>query len=117
MKTVLIADDSRFMRKWLSDILVSANYLVIEEAENGQEAVSKFKSAKPDIVLMDVTMPLKNGVAALSEIIEICPEANVVMCSSMGQKSLILECLQLGAKDFIVKPYFTNLIPILRNLD
>lgn len=117
MKTVLLADDSRFMRMWLSNILAEANYAVIEEAENGQEAVYKFISAKPDIVLMDINMPIKNGVWALSEMIKICPAANVIICSSMGQKSMIMECLKLGAKDFIIKPYFDNVITILDNLD
>lgn len=117
MRTVLLADDSHFMRMWLSNIVAQAGYTIIGEAKNGQEAVFMFLSLKPDIMLLDITMPVKNGVAALSEIMAACPDANVVMCSSMGQKSLMIECLKLGAKDFIVKPYFYNLIPILHKLN
>lgn len=105
------------MRMWLSNIVAQADYTIIGEAKNGQEAVFMFLSLKPDIMLLDITMPVKNGVAALSETMAACSDANVVMCFSMGQKSLMIECLKLGAKDFIVKPYFYNLIPILHKLN
>lgn len=114
--TVLIADDSKFMRQLLKRTLAKGDYRVIAEAENGCEAVSLFKETSPDIVLLDLTMPCKNGIDALKEIKLNDPNAQVVICSSMGQSRLIIEALNYGAKDFIVKPYFNELIPALNKL-
>jgi two-component system chemotaxis response regulator CheY len=113
MKTVLIADDSRFMRNWLKKLLSEKNYFVIAEAENGVQAIEKYKLFLPDILIMDITMPLLNGIEALKEMIKFDSNAKVVMCSSLGQQQIIIEATKIGAKDFIVKPYFDNLIHIL----
>lgn len=112
----MLVDDSMFMRKWLK-MLISTEFTIITEAENGQDAIMKYKIYKPDIVLMDITMPVINGLDALKVIIEYDPHCKVVMNSSMGQKFFIMESLKLGAKDFIIKPHFENLLPILHNLD
>ena len=109
MKTVLIVDDATFMRAVLKKIILQAGHEVIAEAANGDEAISRFQSAKPDLVLMDIVMPptptAKDGIEAAKQIIGINPKATVIMCSSMGQQSLIAESLKCGAKDFIVKPF------------
>ncbi len=116
-KTVLIADDSLFMRTYLKKMIVKENYKVISEASNGEEAVIQFKKSLPDIVFMDITMPTVNGINALIEIKKFDPNAIVIMCSSMGQKSIIIDAIRNGATDFIVKPYFNNLVHILRNIE
>ncbi|KMY54516.1 chemotaxis protein CheY [Bacillus sp. FJAT-27231] len=115
-KSVLIADDSLFMRTWLKSILTAHNYEIFEAAD-GAEAIAAYALYKPSLVLMDITMNKLNGLEALKKIIEFDPSAKVVMCSSLGQKQLIIEALKLGAKDFIVKPYFDQLIPILDNIE
>lgn len=112
-KTILIADDSRFMRNLLKNHLNESNFHVIAEASDGCEAVSLYKKVSPDIVLLDLTMPCINGMIALENIRKIDPHAKVVICSAMGQQRLIIEALGHGAKDFIVKPYFNQLVPIL----
>jgi two-component system chemotaxis response regulator CheY len=116
MKTVLIADDSQFMRSHLKHLLSNDNFKVVAEASNGYEAITLFQKVRPDVVLLDIIMPHKNGLDALNEIKKHNPEAKVVICSSMGQKTLIMEALKLGASDFIVKPYFHELIPILKKI-
>lgn len=114
LKGILIVDDSLFMRRMLKNILVEANYAVIIEAENGIEAIEKYKIFSPEIVLMDVTMPELNGVEALKEIIKIDRNAKVIMCTALGgQKAIIQESIKNGARDFIVKPYFHNLVSIV----
>lgn len=115
LKTVMLVDDSVFMRTWLKR-LISAEFTIITEAENGQDAIIKYKIYKPDIVLMDITMPIINGLDALKAIVEFDSNSKVVMNSSMSQKFFIIESLRLGAKDFVIKPHFDNLIPILHNL-
>ncbi|WP_078413101.1 response regulator [Priestia abyssalis] len=115
-KTALIADDSMFMRAWLGRILVQNGYQVIADAANGNEAVEKYQLYFPDVVLLDITMPGTNGLIALQKIKKMNPSAIVIMCSALGQKHLIMEALRYGAKDFIIKPYFDNLIPVLQNL-
>lgn len=105
MATILIVDDAAFMRMMIKDILVNAGLQVIGEAENGLQAVEKYQSLKPDLVTMDITMPELDGIQALKRIKELDPDANVIMCSAMGQQALVLEAIQLGAKDFIVKPF------------
>ncbi len=104
-KKVLIVDDAAFMRMLLKDIVTKAGYEVVGEASNGAEAVEKYKELKPDIVTMDITMPEMNGIEATKEIMKIDPNANVIMCSAMGQQMMVVEAIQAGAKDFIVKPF------------
>ena len=105
MKKVLICDDAAFMRMMLKDILSKNGYEVVGEAENGLDAISKYKDIKPDIVTMDITMPELDGIGALKKIKEFDSNANVVMCSAMGQQAMVIEAIQNGAKDFIVKPF------------
>jgi two-component system, chemotaxis family, chemotaxis protein CheY len=104
-KTVLITDDALFMRVTLKNILVSNGYEVIGEATNGQEAIEKYAIQRPDVVLMDITMPVMDGIAATRAIKNGDPTACVVMCTAMGQKNMVIEAIQAGAKDFIVKPF------------
>lgn len=107
-KRVLIVDDAIFMRMKLKDILEKNGYEVIGEAQNGVEAVEKYKAEKPDLVTMDITMPDMDGVTALKEIKKIDPKAKVIMCSAMGQQSMVMDAIQAGALDFIVKPFDTD---------
>lgn len=104
-KTVLIVDDAAFMRMMIKDILNKNGFDVVGEAENGVEAVDKYKELTPDLVTMDITMPEMDGIAALKEIKEVNPESTVIMCSAMGQQALVIDAIQAGAKDFIVKPF------------
>src|SRR5690625_2839344 len=103
--SVLIVDDAAFMRMMIKDILVKNGYEVIGEAENGQVAIEKYKELNPDLVTMDITMPEKDGIQALKEIKEIDAQATVIMCSAMGQQAMVIDAIQAGAKDFIVKPF------------
>ncbi|OLS01533.1 response regulator [Tissierella creatinophila] len=107
-KRVLIVDDAVFMRMKLRDILEKNGYQVVAEAQNGVEAVEKFKQEKPDLVTMDITMPEMDGVAALKEIKSQDKDAKIIMCSAMGQQSMVMEAIQSGALDFIVKPFDTD---------
>ena len=104
-KKVLIVDDAAFMRMLLKDIVTKAGYEVVGEASDGAEAVEKYKELKPDIVTMDITMPEMNGIEATKKIMKIDPNANIIMCSAMGQQMMVVEAIQAGAKDFIVKPF------------
>ena len=104
-KGILIVDDAAFMRMMLKDILVKNGYEVLGEAENGLKAVEKYKELNPDLVIMDITMPEMDGIEAVKEIKKINPSAAVIMCSAMGQQSMVIEAIQSGAKDFIVKPF------------
>ena len=104
-KNILICDDAAFMRMMIKDILTKNGYNVAGEAENGQIAVDKYLEVKPDLVMMDITMPEKNGIEALKEIKQKDSSANVIMCSAMGQQAMVIESIQAGAKDFIVKPF------------
>lgn len=108
---VLIVDDARFIRTMLRDLLQEAGaYRIAGEAENGMEAIKEYKSLRPDLVLMDIAMPKMDGIEATREIIKADPAATVVMCSAMGQEALVVEAIDAGAKDFIVKPFSTNRI-------
>ena len=104
-KNILICDDAAFMRMMIKDILTKNGYVVVGEAENGLKAVEKYNETKPDLVLMDITMPEMDGIAALKKIKEGDPGAMVIMCSAMGQQAMVIESIQSGAKDFIVKPF------------
>ena len=104
-KNILICDDAAFMRMMIKDILTKNGYNVAGEAENGQKAVEKYQETKPDLVLMDITMPEMDGIQALKKIKQIDPNASVVMCSAMGQQAMVIESIQSGARDFIVKPF------------
>lgn len=115
MKKILIVDDSAFMRSWLKKLLSENEKITFVEAENGYCAIDTYKLQTPDLVLMDITMPKLNGIEALKEIIKFDPKAKIVICSSLGQRDFIIEAVNIGAKDFIVKPYFNNLLTILNN--
>lgn len=102
---VLLVDDASFMRMMLKNILVGAGYEVAGEAENGAKAIEAYRALKPDLVIMDIIMPEMGGIDAVREIVKGDPQAKVLMCSSMGQQSLVVEAIQAGAKDFIIKPF------------
>ena len=104
-KSILICDDAAFMRMMLKDILVKEGYSVVGEAVNGADGVDKYNSLKPDLVTMDITMPEMDGIAALKAIKQCDASAKVIMCSAMGQQAMVVESIQAGARDFIVKPF------------
>ena len=104
-KNILVCDDAAFMRMMIKDILTKNGYNVAGEAENGAKAVEKYNELKPDLVLMDITMPELDGIQALKKIKEGDPGAAIIMCSAMGQQAMVIESIQSGAKDFIVKPF------------
>jgi two-component system chemotaxis response regulator CheY len=104
-KRVLIVDDAAFMRMMLKDICAKNNISVIGEAVDGADAISKYKELKPDVVTLDITMPNMDGITALKEIMKIDCNAKIIMCSAMGQKAMVVDAIQSGAKDFIVKPF------------
>lgn len=105
MPSVLIADDAAFMRMMIKNILTEAGFEIAGEAENGAVAVAKWKELRPDLTTMDITMPEMDGIAALKEIRGLDSNAKVVMCSAMGQQAMVIESIQAGARDFIVKPF------------
>ncbi|MBE6014911.1 MAG: response regulator [Lachnospiraceae bacterium] len=102
---ILIVDDAAFMRMMIKDVLGKNGYEVVGEGVNGLDAVDKYNELKPDLVLMDITMPEMDGLQALKKIREGDAEAKVIMCSAMGQQAMVIEAIQSGAKDFIVKPF------------
>jgi len=104
-KRIMVVDDAAFMRMMVKDILVKNGYEVCGEAENGIKAAALYGELKPDLVIMDITMPEMNGIDALKAIRAEDPKANVIMCSAMGQQAMVVEAIQAGAKDFIVKPF------------
>ena len=104
-KNILIVDDAAFMRMMIKDILTKNGYNVAGEAENGAKALEKYNELKPDLVLMDITMPEVDGIQALKNIKAADPSAQVIMCSAMGQQAMVLDAVKRGAKDFIVKPF------------
>ncbi len=104
-KNILICDDAAFMRMMIKDILTKNGYNVAGEAENGARAVEQYNTLKPDLVLMDITMPEMDGIQALKKIRENDSSAKVIMCSAMGQQAMVIESIQSGARDFIVKPF------------
>ena len=102
---VLIADDAAFMRMMIRDILTKNGIEVIGEAVNGKDAIAKYRELKPDIITLDITMPEMDGLQALKEIKKEFPDAKCLMCSAMGQQAMVIDAIQSGAKDFIVKPF------------
>ena len=105
MARVLVVDDAAFMRKVVSDALAAGGHEVVGEAGNGVEAVQQFRALSPELTTLDITMPEKDGLQALVEIIALDPGARVLMCSALGQESKVIESIKLGAKDFVVKPF------------
>jgi two-component system, chemotaxis family, chemotaxis protein CheY len=103
--TVLVCDDAIFMRTMISDILQQSGFEVVGEAETGLEAVAQYRKLKPDLVTMDIVMPDMGGIDAVREITKFDPNARILMCSAMGQQALVVEAIQAGAKDFVVKPF------------
>lgn len=104
-KRILIVDDAAFMRMMIKDILTKNGYEVVAEASDGMQAVEKYLELHPDLVTMDITMPEMDGITALKKIKEADPNAVVIMCSAMGQQAMVIDAIQAGAKDFIVKPF------------
>ena len=104
-KRVLIVDDAAFMRMMIKDILEKNGYTVVGQSSNGIQAVDAYKSEKPDVVTMDITMPDMDGIQAVKEIMSFDPNAKVIMCSAMGQQAMVMDAIRAGAKDFIVKPF------------
>ncbi|MGZ9584627.1 response regulator [Paenibacillus marinisediminis] len=102
---ILIVDDAAFMRMMIRDILSKNGFEVVGEAADGAQAIEKYKEHKPDLITMDITMPEMDGITALKEIRKIDPSAKVIMCSAMGQQAMVIDAIQAGAKDFIVKPF------------
>jgi two-component system chemotaxis response regulator CheY len=102
---VLVCDDAIFMRTMISDILSGAGYDVVGEAESGVQAIARYAELRPDLVTMDIVMPDMGGIEAVREIIKADPDAKILMCSAMGQQALVVEAIQAGAKDFVVKPF------------
>jgi two-component system, chemotaxis family, chemotaxis protein CheY len=105
MAKILIVDDAAFMRMMVKDNLKKAGYSDFLEAGDGEDAVNKYTEHKPDLVLLDITMPIKDGIQALQSIKQVNPKAKVIMCSAMGQEGMVVEAIKLGALDFIVKPF------------
>jgi len=102
---ILVVDDAAFMRMMIKDILTKNGYEVVGEASDGAQAIEKFKESNPDLITMDITMPEMDGITALKEIKKLDPGAKVIMCSAMGQQAMVIDAIQAGAKDFIVKPF------------
>jgi two-component system chemotaxis response regulator CheY len=104
-KRILIADDLSFIRMLQKEVLTEGGYQIVGEAADGREAVQKYRDLAPDAVILDITMPGMNGLAALQEILALDPGARVLICSAVGQQSVIVEAIQAGARDFVVKPF------------
>ena len=105
MANILIVDDAAFMRMMIKDILSKNGYTVVGEADNGIKAIEKYKELEPDLVIMDITMPEMDGIQSVKHIKEVNAEAKIIMCSAMGQQAMVIESIQAGARDFIVKPF------------
>ena len=105
MPTVLIVDDALFMRTTLKKVLTEAGFTVVGEAENGAVAVARYQELRPDAVMMDITMPVMDGLTALKKIRELAPDAVVIMCTALGQESSVMDAVKSGAKDYIIKPF------------
>ncbi|PLS16790.1 two-component system response regulator [Bacillus sp. M6-12] len=108
MTRILIVDDAKFMRITLCNILKKADFEIAGEGENGRQAIEMFRELKPDLVIMDITMPELSGLDAIKQIKLEFPQAKVIMCSAMGQQKMVMEAIEAGAKDFIIKPFDEN---------
>lgn len=115
MPTVLVVDDALFMRTTTSNMFLEWGFDVVGKATNGEEAVELYKKLQPDLVTMDVTMPVKSGIEASKEILGEYPEANIIMITALGQQRLIVEALEMGVKDFITKPFNATQLKIIVN--
>lgn len=104
-KTILVCDDAIFMRTMITDILSQAGYEVVGEASSGAQAIEQYRALKPDLVTMDIVMPDMSGIEAVRAICKEFPNAKILMCSAMGQQGLVVDAIQAGAKDFVVKPF------------
>lgn len=104
-QTILLVDDAAFMRMMLKDILTKNGYQVAGEADNGEKAVEKYLELKPNLVIMDITMPEMDGIEAVRQIRKHDPAAKIIMCSAMGQQAMVIDAIQAGARDFVVKPF------------
>jgi two-component system, chemotaxis family, chemotaxis protein CheY len=116
MQEIMVVDDSRFIRKYLKGILNQHGYTTIYEASNGEEAIDQYMYVNPDIVILDITMPNISGLTVLKKFLEFDPEATVIMCSSMGTGFNIVESKKIGAKGFIVKPYFNEVVDVIKSV-
>jgi two-component system chemotaxis response regulator CheY len=105
IKEILVVDDAAFMRMMIKDILSRNGFKVVGEADNGLRAVERYSELRPDLVIMDITMPELDGIEAVKRIRRLDDKATIIMCSAMGQQSMVIEAIQAGAKDFIVKPF------------
>ncbi len=116
-KRVLIVDDAVFMRNMIRDIFTSGGFEVVGEAANGLEAVERFRELRPDLTTMDIVMPFKSGIEATREIVKLDARAVVIMCSALGQEALVMEAIEAGASDFIVKPFRSeDVIAVVRKV-
>lgn len=104
-RRVLVVDDAAFMRMMIKNILVDGGFEIVGEAENGRDAIEMFEELRPDLVTMDITMPEMDGIDAVKAILEIDRNAKIIMCSAMGQQAMVIDAIQAGAKDFVVKPF------------
>lgn len=104
-KKIMLVDDAAFMRMMIRDTLKKNGFAEIVEAGNGEQAITTYEAEKPDLILMDITMPVMDGLEALKKLKEMDSNVQVVMCSAMGQETMVVDALKLGAKDFIVKPF------------
>jgi two-component system chemotaxis response regulator CheY len=104
-KRILIVDDAAFMSMMIKDILIKNGFNVVGEAENGAVALKKYKELSPDLVIMDITMPEVDGIQAVKNIKKVDASSKIIMCSAMGQQAMVIESIQAGAQDFIVKPF------------
>lgn len=116
MPTILIVDDSCFMRQWLKTLIQQDLTCTFIEATNGREAIAQYKKQQPDIVIMDIIMPEVTGLEALQAIMHYDPDANVMICSSLGTKQNVIKALNIGAKEFVMKPFFDGLIERIRKM-
>ena len=102
---VLVVDDLPFMRQAIREVLKDSRFRIVAEAENGEQAIARYREIAPDVVLLDIVMPVLDGLTALRRLRRIDPGSNIIMCSALGEQAMIVRAIQLGARDFIVKPF------------